>query len=445
MDNNNIKLNKLYNLYGSTQYFIDLFPNYIPTNQIPVEKKKRVLKLYNSSNRYKEISEISLIPDYYNENIDLSQKKFNKSKKAKGAFATVYLSYLNSNSKIKSNIVVKQIKDKEGNEYQASIFHYLLYFLYQRNNPGSIAYLCELKEFGKIAVDPNDEIGIPNFIYGIMDNCGKELYEIKRKSNLLSKIYVSSTTQLLMSIFTIRKNPSNDSLNYRYQFVIDIFMKCLNSLKLIHDVGYLHCDIKLENYLIDFKEDNPLNSIIKIIDFGCVRKNKCEESKLLGTSLYISNDFTNNCINYQKTTLEYHHDFFSLGCMFIEILSSLLKSPNKKTLNLKMWCPFITNHNGGLKNSNIQKYRAGYNVKTHNENMAFLLSFLNIYYPNLNNENNALIKIISKMVHPTPSERYIQVVDNIRPIQNILDDFNSPVLLKIFQSYNDKYTSIQFY
>ena len=399
------KLDILYQLYGTTEYFKVLFPGYKPKNNSkkPIQKQQKVLKLYNSNfnNVGKFTDNVVLEPDYYNQDIDLSRIKFNKSnsKAARGSYATVYLRYLNSNNQIKSNIVFKKINDIKGDEYQASIFHYLLYFYYQLYYPNLTDYLCDLKELGKVI--GQDSRPVPNLIYGIMDNCGKELYEIK-KSKLLLKI----------------------NLKYRYNFVINIFMKCLYSLQLIHNVGYLHCDIKLENYLINFNEETPLNPVIKIIDFGFVRKNKYSQFDLIGTSFYIPNDFVNNRFNEKNTTLEYHHDFFSLGCMFIEILFCLLES-NNKVFNLTMCCPFITNQR--LNNQKIKKCRANYDLETHNKNMSDLLFLLNKYYPRLSIPNLSLIQIIYKMVHPIPSERYIQLKNTILPIEYILRDFNNKV------------------
>jgi serine/threonine protein kinase len=100
-----------------------------------------------------------------------------------------------------------------------------------------------------------------------MDNCGFELFQLK--NNLLYYI-----------------NPS-----IRYETVISIFIKLLDSLKLIHNVGYIHCDIKLENYLIKIETKK-----IKIIDFGLVRKNLHDQKdELIGTPSFIANDFM---INY---------------------------------------------------------------------------------------------------------------------------------------------------
>ena len=396
------KLDILYQLYGNTEYFKVLFPKYKPkiNSQKPIQKQRKALKLYNSNfnNVGKFTDNVVLEPDYYNQDIDLSRIKFNKSKSkaARGSFATVYLRYLNSHKQIKNNIVFKKINDKYGIEYNGLIFNYLLYFYYQYNQanfPGAIEHLCELKEIGKV-IEKNEK-PISGLIYGIMDNCGYELFELK-KSNLLF----------------------NFNRQIRYNFVISIFVKLLNSLQLIHNVGYIHCDIKFGNYLMKIKK-------IKIIDFGFVRKNPDNQFELIGTSKYTANDFIINYFNQKSTILEYHHDLFSLGCIFIEILYCLLHSFDMKIKILKIACPIIEDtDNKNIEDEKIYELRKAYSEERHVADMKKMLDLLNTNtnLSQFKDKNAKLVEIISKMVHPDPQKRYQTIEPNISPIQTILHE-----------------------
>ena len=300
----------------------------------------------------------------------------------------------------------KKINDLKGDEYQASIFHYLLYLYYQINAPEQLQYLCNLYEIGKI----KDSY----LIYGIMEHCGDELLKINK--------------YLLMD----NKIPTKES---KLLFIITIFKKCLLSLKLIHDIGYLHLDIKLENYLIKFS-NNKIQ--IKIIDFGFVTKCNSVIEDLIGTGMYIPNDYLKNFFDGKKTNVEKHHDIFSLGCVFIEILYKIFHLYDTSKKEIYLACP-ITFENPNktytkdkpIKNPRYKQYpsrenifmlKENYNQKTHNEDMQKIINLMNKIFKNVKNIEiitGLIYIIIFRMVNPDTLIRY-KSINEILPIINSL-------------------------
>ena len=101
-------------------------------------------------------------------------------------------------------------------------------------------------------------------------------------------------------------------------FYWDIIFQMMISLQFLHQIGYIHLDIKPTNYLVDSKGN------LQLTDFSLSIKNS-EKDKLLnlyeyeGDSKYISPEVfykQNNHIS-QKT------DIFSLGLSILEILAEI--------------------------------------------------------------------------------------------------------------------------
>ena len=217
------------------------------------------------------------------------------------------------------DIILKNTElDNEGNEINGLIFHMNLEENYKNDNK-SLKYLCTLYQFGFIMIGEN-----PKRLYSIIEKCGINLYkyfgELKEKNSRLTKL-----TKIVK--------------------LIHIFKECCEAVKIIHDMGYLHLDIKPENFMI---KDNQ----VKIIDFGIVKENKYETLPTFGTSKYIASDWIINKRNNVMTTLTYHHDIFSLGCMFIELLYGYVFGKY-----IEMACPII---NEGQLRTEIINYRASY-------------------------------------------------------------------------------------
>lgn len=99
----------------------------------------------------------------------------------------------------------------------------------------------------------------------------------------------------------------------KMMFVIFVYLSCLFGIKKIHDIGFLHRDIKLENIGIFF---SPY-PVIKLLDFGLMKKK--DDTKTIdtvGSHYYIPPEiFDEKYIASEKT------DIYSLAITMVFIIS----------------------------------------------------------------------------------------------------------------------------
>ena len=303
----------------------------------PNSKLLSLLKALGASSTFEEFT---LIPDFTDSSLNLSKRIYRSNETESGSYSKVYLKYYDQNNKskiLKQNIIYKEVEDSL--EYNGLIFHYLLYYYYQKF-PEKIQYLCKIREICTVKNTSR--------IYAIMDYCGNDL----------SKLEILNTIQ-----------DKNDGL----LFIVKIFKKILESVKLIHDLGYLHLDIKPQNFLIRGNKDK---FDLKIIDFGFVTK--CDEKVInwKGTSDYIANDWVDNFLNKLETTLKKHHDIFSIGCTFMWLIFKFLN----RYANIEMpifLCPIVNTDTPN--NSEIAKIYRGGSLYARSRYGNILSSGVNIY------------------------------------------------------------------
>lgn len=143
------------------------------------------------------------------------------------------------------------------------IFEYFLYNLIKKPN-----YLCKIYEIGKYESLK---------FYSIMDICGKNIF------NFFFKVIISPNGKEIDTLRINIKYKNNEQLNILFNNLLIIFYKMILCVKILHDLGYVHLDIKPENFLIStIDETNLLELIFKvnienivlvrIIDFELVRK-----------------------------------------------------------------------------------------------------------------------------------------------------------------------------
>jgi serine/threonine protein kinase len=302
-----------------------------------------------------------------------------------GGFAVVYLKHYNKKNlekQKKDNYVFKLIdfrninNTSKKNELFGLFFNYLLQKYYTVNITRNLEYICFIKEFGMIK---DSEI-----FYAYMNNCGTELFK-----------------------YSFTQYYNNGNIN---KIIKELFIKCLKSLKMIHDLGYLHLDIKRENFLLN------QNLNLKIIDFGFVKKCEYKTNTYFGTAFCIANDWLKNTARRQFTILEKHHDIFSLGCTFLELIYNNIFP---KELEIKigkapfMVCPNIYQE---IEDEIIWIRRQRYDESSHEANMNILQSMLS---ETKLSKNSIFIKnTMFKMCNPIPKNRFQTTDEIIEYIEN---------------------------
>jgi hypothetical protein len=258
--------------------------------------------------------------------------KINKNSEiGKGGYAKVYknIHLINKNNTKILPYVFKIIQDKPTHIELKSLFFNICFLalLYLKNNIG-IKYFCDLYEFGEIIEfrDLNKsgkKVNKYNSFYAIMENGGKELYKYVMSPNM---IFITKLRNTLI-----------------------IIKECAEAIQVLHHNDMIHCDIKLENFLI---KETYRNCNIKIIDFGFSRKNETFVRDLFGTYAYIPSDFfyaIYNKLNYKITV---KNDIYALGIMFIELLFKIFYEMPTSTFNSDLKKKI--NHNSNtLKDLNI--------------------------------------------------------------------------------------------
>ncbi|XP_012574483.1 mitogen-activated protein kinase kinase kinase 20-like [Cicer arietinum] len=104
----------------------------------------------------------------------------------------------------------------------------------------------------------------------------------------------------------------------------------VKGLKHIHENGFVHCDLKLQNILV-FDDDN-----IKISDFGLSKAKGlklCENWECRGTPMFMSPESVNDNV-YESPT-----DIWALGCTVVEMVTG--KSAWNVGDNDNIWSLFV--------------------------------------------------------------------------------------------------------
>jgi serine/threonine protein kinase len=183
----------------------------------------------------------------------------------------------------------------------------------------------------------------------------KHEYEIASSlnhKNVIKVIEYNSSTDtpfIVLDLFSemnlkqaIRRGPN------MIAFALDkILIQIVESLYYFHTKGYVHCDVKPDNFLIS------RDCEIKLIDFTISIKMKTGWSKLFskaaqvqGTRSYMSPEQIRN------QNLEARSDVYSLGCVFYELVTGKLpftaSSPNEllsKHLSAQVPSALVSNDN----------------------------------------------------------------------------------------------------
>ncbi len=138
-----------------------------------------------------------------------------------------------------------------------------------------------------------------------------EIYEFNQKYEL---------PFVAMQLFNARnlKQELREKPDHVAFHAVEIIRRCAEGLSYLHDQGWVHCDIKPDNYLVRSDE-------VKLIDFSIAQRLKKKgigslfsglgKSKIRGTRSYMSPE------QIRGNAMGVTSDIYSFGCMLFEIFA----------------------------------------------------------------------------------------------------------------------------
>ena len=169
-------------------------------------------------------------------------------------------------------------------------------------------------------------------IYGFHDEHGLPL--------LAMQLYNARNLKIEM-----RENPEFIGANAK-----EIIMQCCDGLHYLHQQGWIHCDVKPDNFLLDE------NANVKLIDFSIAEKIKKglggmfagKSKSIRGTRSYMSPE------QIRRQKLDVRADIYGFGCVLFELLAGRTPytAPNPDDLlnkHLKSPVPSLESMSGASK------------------------------------------------------------------------------------------------
>ena len=166
--------------------------------------------------------------------------------------------------------------------------------------------------------------------------------------------HINETPFIAMELFTARNLKIELRENY-YEVASKmkkIIVRCGESLGHLNDKGWVHCDVKPDNFLVD-----PETGLVKLIDFSIAEKAKKgglgalfgRKSKAIrGTRSYMAPE------QIRRKAVDVRTDIYGLGCVIFEMLAGRLPytATNPDDLlraHLTSSVPNVTSNSGATK------------------------------------------------------------------------------------------------
>ena len=116
-----------------------------------------------------------------------------------------------------------------------------------------------------------------------------------------------------MVINRLKAEPVNE------KFLAQKFRSAMEGLLTLHNEGFLHRDLKLENLVLTSSQDD---AVVKLIDYGCLRHAPDGITKSVnvhGTLAYIAPETVNTSLG--QRTYSTKTDVWQAGCVLYILLS----------------------------------------------------------------------------------------------------------------------------
>jgi serine/threonine protein kinase len=151
------------------------------------------------------------------------------------------------------------------------------------------------------------------------------------------KIIMELATMDLRTHLEIKKD-------LEFDYACNIAEQILNGLKYLHAKCIAHRDLKPQNMLLTWAENNEMNTVLKLCDFGLSRQvssdpESIQSYSLVGTKKYLSPELRAGAVNeitlYGNSKTVMVCDIFAAGVVVIELFSpeckrkEFSKSPGK--------------------------------------------------------------------------------------------------------------------
>ena len=449
----NINIDDLISIFSEFRkiiYLNEIFSKYTEISSYS-EKIAKIREDDNECNRYFIIIESESSKMLYR----LRKKIYTTQKIYKGDYKiTNTKGIYDKEGNNQQNIILK-ITDKNQNELNGNVFGLLLYNYIEYFYPSQLIHLCKIHEIGTIRSTSKS----PEYYYSIIDKYGVNLNEF------------------------FKKNDEEFNMKFLYNILI-IFYEMMECIEIIHDLGFLYLNIKPTNFLLNTLKRKNINSEIlnistqshqnitslllevksklisfyniKITDFSNVRKIGSTTREYIGDMRYIPSDwakYEKQKIKISGFELKIHHDIFSLGCIFSDLLIKLCYDNNIVGDNSYIIFPLIFQL---PPDKDIIDLRAKFNEDylnntiddiKNNLKQNFTVKSSSSSSSSKNNDKineiiDKLMNIIRKMVDPDPEKRYQDIhklmIDFGYLISDISKTFeNEPNIKEHIKSFNN--------
>jgi len=143
----------------------------------------------------------------------------------------------------------------------------------------------------------------------------RRVYDLKINKNIIFKV---TDAILVMELFDGR--PLEFNVPKTLLGIVDVFIKTALALDSLHTMGYVHCDLKPNNILLNEKLD------VKVIDLGQAAKTGTAKKRIQGTPDYIAPEQ----VKCQPVT--FRTDVYNFGTTMYWALTGGQKLPTLYTL-----------------------------------------------------------------------------------------------------------------